>query len=155
MNLLATREAAHAELLRILPGLIRRLITAMPHEVPGLARVTPEQFDLLSHLVKSGTLTMTELASRRSVALNTTTTLVDRLVVAGLVERQSDPADRRLVRAATTEKGRLLVAGLREARRQVVQEMLERLSDEDIKHIQGALPALARLAGLPEEALSQ
>lgn len=155
MNLLETREAAHAELLRILPGLIRRLVTAMPNEVPGLARVTPEQFDLLTHLLKSGALTMTELASRRSVALNTTTALVDRLVAAGLVERQSDPADRRLVRAATTEKGRLLVAGLRDARRQVVREMLERLSDEDISHIQSALPALARLAGLPEEAFAR
>lgn len=153
MNFLPDREAAHRDLIRILPALFRNLVTSLPTEVTGLARVTPEQYGLLSELADSGTLSMTELAAARRVALNTATSIVDRLVAAGLLERRSDPNDRRVVRIAMTEKGQRLVAELRPARRRVIREMLDGLSDEEVVRLQAALPALGRLAGLRQEAL--
>ena len=154
MNFLPDREATHRELVRILPALFRALIKALPTEVAGLARVTPEQFSVLSQLASSGTLSMTELAASRRVALNTATSLVDRLALAGLVQRQGDPSDRRVVRVAVTEKGQRLVSELATARRRVIREMLDRLSDAEVAQVQAALPALAQLAGLREEALT-
>jgi hypothetical protein len=36
----------------------------------------------------------------------------------------------------------------------VIREMLDRLSDAEVAQVQAALPALAQLAGLREEALT-
>lgn len=140
------RDAAHAELIQVLPNLFRRLVIALPNEVEGLAKVTPEQFGLMCHIPDGSSMTMSELASARNVALNTATSLVDRLVAAGLVERRSDPADRRIVRVAVTDKGRQLVERLRAVRRQAIRRMLDELTDEEVVSILRAMPALARLA---------
>jgi DNA-binding MarR family transcriptional regulator len=142
------RDRAHAQLVEVLPQLVRRLVIGMPVEVEGLPRVTPEQFGVLSQIHDRDSLSMSELAAARDVALNTATALVDRLVVAGLVERRSDPADRRVVRVGVTPEGRLLVARLRLKRRATVRRLLDQLDDEEIERILVALPALARLAGL-------
>ena len=92
---------------------------------------------------------MSELAAARNVALNTATSLVDRLVAAGLVQRHGDPADRRVVRIALTPVGRVLVERLRTVRRAAIRELLDDLDDDQIDAILAAIPALARLASLP------
>ena len=139
----------------MLPELFRRLVIGLPVEVEGLPKVTPEQFGVLTQIEDRSSVSMSELAAARNVALNTTTSLVDRLVAAGLVERQSDPADRRVVRVAMTSRGRLLVARLRLVRRATVRRLLDELGDEEIDRVVAALPALARLAGVgPVEARS-
>ncbi|HXM58491.1 MAG TPA: MarR family transcriptional regulator, partial [Candidatus Dormibacteraeota bacterium] len=97
-----------------------------------------------------GSLSMSELAVARNVALNTATSLVDRLVAAGLLERRSDPNDRRVVRVVTTAKGRTLVERLRSLRRAAIRRLLDELSDEEIGEILTAMPALARLAGMAQ-----
>jgi DNA-binding MarR family transcriptional regulator len=93
---------------------------------------------------------MSELAVARNVALNTATSLVDRLVAAGLLERRSDPNDRRVVRVVTTAKGRTLVERLRSVRGAAIRRLLDELSDEEIAEVLAAMPALARLAGMPQ-----
>jgi DNA-binding MarR family transcriptional regulator len=142
------RDRAHAQLVEVLPHLVRRLVIGMPVEVEGLPRVTPEQFGMLSQIHDRDSLSMSELAAARNIALNTATSLVDRLVMAGLVERRSDPSDRRVVRVEVTPEGRLLVARLRLVRRTTMRRLLDQLDDEEIERIAAALPALARLAGL-------
>jgi DNA-binding MarR family transcriptional regulator len=148
VNYLGDRDAAHAQLIEVLPHLFRRLVIALPNEIPGLAKVTPEQFGVLTQTLDRGPLTMSELASARNVALNTATSLVDRLVAAGLVERHGDSSDRRVVRVSVTARGRELIEELRKVRRAVIREMLDDLSDEEVASILAATPALARLAGL-------
>jgi DNA-binding MarR family transcriptional regulator len=141
------RDAAHAQLIEVLPDLFRRLVLSLPSEVDGLARVTPEQFGVLAHVLDRGSLTMSQLAAARHVALNTATSLVDRLVAAGLVERQGDPVDRRVVRVAVTGQGRTLVERLRTTRRAAMRRLLDGLGDDDVQRILAAMPALVRLAG--------
>src|SRR5437899_2393666 len=121
----------------------------MPNEVEGLAKVTTEQYGVLNQVLERGSLSMSELAVARNVALNTATSLVDRLVAAGLVERRGDPTDRRVVRVVITGKGRTLVERLRSIRGAAIRRLLDELSDEEIAEILAAMPALARLAGRP------
>ncbi len=142
-----SRDEAHARLIEVLPHLFRRLVVAMPNEVPGVAKVTTEQYGVLSQVWERGSLSMSELAVARNVALNTATSLIDRLVAAGLVERRGDPSDRRVVRVVLTAKGHTLVERLRAARAAAIRGLLDELSDEEIDLILGAAPALARLAG--------
>lgn len=146
MNYIGRRDLAMEQLLEVLPHLFRRLSVALPSAIEGVARVTPEQFAMLSQILDHGALTMTELASGRGIALNTATSLVDRLVTAGLVERRGDATDRRVVRVAITHKGARLVEQLRALRGRVTRQMLDELTDEEVASILGAMPALARLA---------
>lgn len=148
----AARDQAHARLIEVLPHLFRRLVVSMPNEVEGVAKVTTEQFGVLTHVLDRRSVSMSELAVARNVALNTATSLVDRLVTAGLVERQGDPSDRRVVRVVITGKGRTLVERLRTVRREAIRRLLDDLRDEEIQRILDAMPALARLAGLPLKA---
>jgi len=145
----AARDEAHARLIETLPHLFRRLVISMPNEVEGLAKVTTEQYGVLNQVLACGSLSMSELDVSRNVALNTATSLIDRLVAAGLVERRGDPTDRRVVRVVITAKGRTLVERLRSIRGAAMRRLLDELSDEEIAEILAAMPALARLAGKP------
>jgi DNA-binding MarR family transcriptional regulator len=143
------RDAAHAQLIQVLPGLFRRLVIRQPNQVDGFPRVTHEQFAVLCQLQDHGEQSMGEIASARNVALNTATALVDRLVLSGLAARRSDLLDRRIVRVAVTNRGDQLATRLRSIRRDAVRAMLDDLPDADIEAILHALPALARLAEAP------
>lgn len=57
-----------------------------------------------------GPCTMSELATFTSVDRTTLTRSVDQLLTSGLVERNKDPVDRRLVYVALTDAGRALQA---------------------------------------------
>ena len=62
---------------------------------------------ILGHLVEAGEpIPLGRLAERRACVKSNITQLVDRLETEGLVERLSDSADRRCVRAAITKAGR-------------------------------------------------
>jgi DNA-binding MarR family transcriptional regulator len=141
------RDMLHARLIDVLPSLFRRMQTRLPTEIPGLGKVTFEQYQMLSHLVANGPSSMGELASARGIALNSATALIDRLVSAGFVERAHDEVDRRVVRVAATALGDELVARLKLTRRAAFRTMLEDLSDADVEALVAALPALDRLSG--------
>ena len=149
-----SRARVYVQLAEVLPHLFRRLVVAMPDQVDGLARVTAEQFAVLSLLRDRGPLSMSELAIARKVALNTATSLVDRLVAAALVERSGHPGDRRIVKVDVTLKGRAFVERLRAARHDAVRRLLDDLSDDEVDRVLAAMPALGRLAGLPASATS-
>ena len=68
----AARDEAHARLLETLPHLFRRLVVSMPNEVEGLAKVTTEQYGVLNQILERGSLSMSELAVARNVALTRT-----------------------------------------------------------------------------------
>ncbi len=144
----AKRDDAHARLTEVLPNLFKTLRARLPSEIPGLGRVTSDQYPVLSELVSGGPCSMGELAASRGIALNSATALIDRLVAAGLVERAHADTDRRVVRVAATELGHELVTRLKEARRMAFRAMLDELDERDIDALVAALPALDRLSGL-------
>lgn len=57
-----------------------------------------------------------EVAEKMDLSLAGVSRLVDRLVRAGLVERRTDPQDRRAVQIGTTEKSRAILQEIRAAR---------------------------------------
>lgn len=70
------------------------------------------EFDVLAALRRSGPphrLTPSQLLPQTLVTSGTMTTRIDRLAERGLVTREADPADRRLVRVELTEEGRVQV----------------------------------------------
>ena len=67
--------------------------------------LTPSQGNLLHFLTPGGTTTMVALAKFLGCHDSNVTGLVDRLEARGLVERQHDPADRRVKLIALTAEG--------------------------------------------------
>lgn len=100
--------------------------------------------------LEEGPAHMSRLASALGVSLPSATGIVDRLVQRGLVQREEDPRDRRLVICELTSKGGQVTSSLYEADRAVLQQLLGSLAHEDLKIILQALNILnaetARLA---------
>jgi DNA-binding MarR family transcriptional regulator len=122
--------------------------------VLGLRRLTLERQELsltaasaLATLRRTGSCRLTELAAAEGVSQPSMTALAARLTDAGLVQRRTDPADRRAVLLALTPAGADLLDRRREARAARLTGPLAGLDDDDVRAITHALPALARLAG--------
>jgi DNA-binding MarR family transcriptional regulator len=111
----------------------------------------------LSRLHTAGPTRLTELAALEGVAQPSMSALIARLVDQGLVRRDSDPTDARVVLLSLTQAGVDLVTSRRADRADRLQRALDRLDPTDVDRITDALPALTRLAdalrgsSIPEE----
>ena len=90
----------------VVRDLCRLTYIARLDEWQGLDMTVP-QVNTLILLEHSGPLRMGELAASLGSGLSTTTTIVDRLVKKQLVQRDSDPNDRRVVKCELTDTGRM------------------------------------------------
>ncbi len=141
----ASRRAELVEaFLELRPVLKRRFALNLEHELRDeLHNVTIHQLEALGCL-RHHSHTMRELAKELGVGESATTALTDRLVRQGLVERGSDPKDRRIVRLELSRSGRRLVERLHESIGRKSAAMLEVLSDEQLAHLLDILATLSR-----------
>ena len=109
---------------------------------PGDLNMTLGQMHCLRTVSRLGQPTMSELAADLRLHPSTVTVLVDGLVTLGLVERQTDPGDRRVVRVEETETGRKSRQKHLKAMRARLTRLLEDLSDGDLQAIHDALATL-------------
>jgi len=94
----------------------------------GESGVSAPHLSALSVLVFGGARTLGELADAEQVRPPSITRIVRNLEAEGLVEREPDPADRRIVRVRATEKGRRI---LEEGRRRRISDLAARLRAVD------------------------
>lgn len=102
----------------------------------------PQSYALLELDPERGPLSMRTLARCLHNDPSNITGLVDRLEAKGLVERQADPADRRVKALVLTDAGRRARATLQE----IVEEppaALTRRSAEELRTLRDALQSLA------------
>lgn len=123
---------------------VTRLYLTLRRNAP-ISELTAAQASALSVLVDHGPMRMGELAERESVRMPTATALVDGLLREGFVTREPDPADRRAVIVATTDKADAIVRTIRTSRDDTVIRTLETLSGEHRAALMAALPALREL----------
>ena len=127
MNSRLSREAAD------------RFHSAAIHALRHVAREDPAsglsaaRLSALSVLVFGGARTLGELAAAEQVRPPTMTHIVAALERAGLVVREGDPSDGRVVRVQASRKGRRV---LQQARERRVAELAERLSHLDSSEIE-------------------
>jgi DNA-binding MarR family transcriptional regulator len=117
--------------------------------------VTLPQYRSLVVLASRGPQSMAALAEAVAVTPATASRMCDRLVRKRLVRRRSDRHDRRQVRLALTETGRLLVDAVSARRRLEIAELLKGIPPETQQSVVGALTRLAQSAGeVPEQSWS-
>jgi len=121
-----------------------RLVTLLPRLTPrgGLSMVAAAT---LADLERRGPRRITELAETQAVTQPAMTGLVGRLAAGGLVERATDPADRRGVLVSVTDDGRAVLATRRRARAEALATLLDDLDADDHAALVAALGAVNRL----------
>ena len=111
------------------------------------AGLTGPRLSALSVIVFGGPITLGELAAAEQVKPPTMTRLVRALETEGLVRRQSDPTDGRIVRLRATTKGENLLSAGRTRRVRKLSEPLALLTGEEQATLQNAAEILARVIG--------
>jgi DNA-binding MarR family transcriptional regulator len=96
-------------------------------------QLTFPQAIALSILDRQGPdLAMAKLAAQTGLPASTITSIMDRLVLRGLVERRHLPTDRRKITGSLTEEGTRLVRELDAQRRQSLVDFMEGFTDEEL-----------------------
>ena len=114
--------------------------------------LTIGQLKLLVYLSTRAPMRMSALAQHLGIALPSCTSLIDRLARAGMVERQEDPSDRRLVLCALSEQGLAAVTKLRQASDVMSDELLRRLTTDELRVVAQALAIFQRALAAMHEA---
>jgi len=103
--------------------------------------LTMPQVRVLFILAEEGDQTTGDLAERLNVSPPTMTGIADRLVRQGLIERTSDPADRRVVRLTLSPEGVRVTAEHSEAGRAYLTAILDAMPREQVEALTDALEA--------------
>lgn len=114
-------------------------------------QLSPTTRATIGTIARRGPITLGELAAHEQVAPPTITKVVARLEAAGLVERQRDPADRRVHRVVLSEAGRRQLETDRKRRRAWLATHISRLPAGDAEALADALDALERLTAAKVE----
>lgn len=95
--------------------------------------LTGPQASFLMHVHKRGPVcSMGEVTDALQLIASTSTSVADRLVERGLIERGINPGDRRVVEVSLTANGVRLVSEIEDERARSFASLLEDFSDEDI-----------------------
>jgi len=138
-----TRDEDIALIAGGLPQVMGALMSHQPLRT-GALDVTMAQGRVLMVVGHGPGCTMGELASKLGIGVSAATGLVDRLVERGVLERESDPADRRAVRVRMSPAG--IRAGQEWYAAQILHmgAVLRALSDRDIRRVAEATDLLLR-----------
>lgn len=137
---------ATAERLRLASTRLARILRQETHT--GL---TPTQVAALASLQRSGPVPLGSLAEAERISAPTATKVVDKLVRAGLVERQAHPQDRRVALVTVTAAGHALLAETRRHKTAWLATRLAALDPGDRDRLLDAVEVLEHLVA-PEPA---
>lgn len=112
-------------------------------QVCKAAELTPPQFFALMTIARAKRLKMSPLADGLGLSMGAASTLIDRLVTRGLVERDTDAADRRAVYVSLSERGIEVLDSAALARRSIISEVFLHLSADDRAQLIAGFTALA------------
>jgi DNA-binding MarR family transcriptional regulator len=122
-----------------------RVLRKISHPVRQ-GEITPQQYWLLSQLWKRGSLSIGELADAVGVSQSAATTACKRLERSGLVTRERQSSDERVVLVGLTEHGRAQFESWRRHRREALAELLAPLSDADRAELQRLIERVLAVA---------
>lgn len=117
-------------------------ISRVEREALAPFKLTTAQFDILSHLSRTPGLSQQALAERLLVTKGNICGLIDRLEVAGLVERRDVPHDRRSYQLYLTEAGIQIFQQSAPVLEQRLQQVFNVLTEEELQSLTGLLNRL-------------
>jgi DNA-binding MarR family transcriptional regulator len=109
--------------------------------------VTTPQLRVLVLIALQGPRNLGAVARELGVHPSNATRTCERLVVAGLLSRREDPADRRFLQLDLTDAGRELVETVIEHRRQAIAEVMDKIPVGSREGVASAMAAFASAGG--------
>ncbi|WP_370122683.1 MarR family winged helix-turn-helix transcriptional regulator [Streptacidiphilus sp. MAP12-33] len=119
--------------------LATRAVRRLPRDLSLTSAAT------LATLDKTGPRRVTDLAAHEGVTQPAMTVLVRALEESGLVERRGDVSDKRVTLVCLTEDGASYVRARRQAGVEAFQRLIDQLTEDEVRALAAALPALRRL----------
>jgi DNA-binding MarR family transcriptional regulator len=107
----------------------------------------PSQIAVLGYLERDGPLSIAELAARERVSHPTMSRLVSSLARNGLIAKASSPTDARSRLVVVTDAGKRRRADALVVRRELVEELAQRLNPAALAELVAAAEELAKGAG--------
>jgi DNA-binding MarR family transcriptional regulator len=138
-------------ILEVVPRAMRRIRAQM--RVRGRGDLTVPQLRVLLYVRRRPGVGLSALAEHLGVSKAATSTLVDRLVRAGLLDRSDDPSERRRIQLRLTPSGSEQVGLAQLSVRTWLASELGDVGGEALHHLGPALVVLERLAAEPEAAV--
>ncbi|MGH9085541.1 MAG: MarR family winged helix-turn-helix transcriptional regulator [Acidimicrobiales bacterium] len=111
---------------------------------------SPSQLSALAVIDNHGPLTLGALADHERVAPPSITKVVAKLEAEGLVQRTTDPSDRRVTHVAPTAAGRTLIAETRRRKTTWLTERVRELPEDELARLRAALDVLDHLVAQGE-----
>ncbi|MCK4175968.1 MarR family winged helix-turn-helix transcriptional regulator [Aciditerrimonas ferrireducens] len=146
----ARRDQLVAELTELHPALRRLFEVKLDRAQRALwGPLTVHQLEALLVLTR-GSVTMGELCEELDISESAGTALCDRLVGRGLVERCSDPQDRRVVRLQMSGQAKGMVEAFAEVKRRQMARALSVLETADLEELVGILRRLVARSELAD-----
>jgi len=143
----STANSARAVADRLHSTAIHLLRRLRRHDVSS--GLTGARLSALSVVVFGGPITLGELAAAEQVKAPTMTRMVQALEDDGLLRRETDPGDRRVVRVRATAKGVRLLEEGRERRVSDLETSLQGLDDEELDVLGRSVEILERVLTKP------
>jgi DNA-binding MarR family transcriptional regulator len=140
-ELLAERAGSDGSLMPLLGLAFWRMRHAFEREV-GLSAAT---WYLLAMLIEEDGISQGEVSHRFEVDPSRITRLAQRLEREGLLRRERDPEDSRVVRLYATEGGRRLIESRQERREGFEERIRQEFDEEELAEFRRVLGVIARL----------
>ena len=142
-------SAVHEELVNRVAGMVERAYLEFGPVTPQQwleLDLTIAQLKVLVFLLAEGKARMGALASALGVSMPTATSVMDRLVERGLVVREADPGDRRLVVCRLSQAGRDITEQLWRLKQERLRSMLKRMTVPQLRLVAQAMEAILEMA---------
>jgi DNA-binding MarR family transcriptional regulator len=131
-----------------LPARTRRAIGRLSRSLRQTragAGLSPSQYEVLVTIVGQGPLRLADLAVMEGLNPTMLSRIVGKLEAFGLVDRETDAGDGRVVHVAASRKGRDLVNKVRRERADALNVAIESLTETERGALAAALPVLEAL----------
>jgi len=122
----------------------RLLASGLPEQTSSLLDydLTLQQLRVFAFILTRGQTPISKVADALGIRPNVATGIVQRLVDRELIERREDPHDRRIRLVTVTSRGLALVDELSEIVLAKGRELLDRLSDEQLRQLRDIFTAM-------------
>lgn len=137
------RQQTAAQIIDMFHILKKSLIRYASHRVKQ--KISPMQLHVMFSMQEKDHFTMSELASVVLISKQQLTPIIDKLVGAGLVLRETDEADRRVVKIRLSPEGKAFLAAHLQDVVRVFDTKLAALSGEELKRLGAMLTELQQL----------
>ena len=125
-----TAEQFGKKMVELLPRLVRGIASRESNYL-SKGKITLPQLWALEYLSREGDRPVNELARFLRISRPAATGLTDRLISQGLIRRQGDSRDRRVVQIGATPKGKRIVAHIWTQKSRMFAEFFEPISEPE------------------------